>query len=167
MANSKLNDDNAWHQETPLDSNGRHQQDPAEEMVLRRAPKISMFLVSGGVLGVVVAFFVVAIQGEVEDYTTTQMVSFFGALFAVIGAAIAAALWMLIDRRSKRNMATFYARRTDNPDSADMALTEDDYSEWSQFQRNQRLEQARRQQFAEAKAQAKAKAKAEKQHKRK
>lgn len=133
------------------------QADAPQQMVLRRAPKITPFLVSGAVLGVVVAFFWVGIAGSVEEYSQTQTVSFFAAIFAIAGVTIGALWWMIVDRRSKRAMETLYARPTDDPAAADMALTEEDYALWSQFQQNERLEQARREQFAQAKADAKAK----------
>lgn len=149
MADSKLNDQPAEFEEP--------HEDAPQQMVLRRAPKITPFLVSGAVLGVVAAFFWVAIMGTTPEYSQTQTVSFFAALFAIVGVSIGALWWLVVDRRSKRNMETMYARRTEDPDAADVALTEDDYVEWSQFQHNERLEQARREQFAQAKAEAKAK----------
>lgn len=140
----------------PVESQ-KPQADTPQQMVLRRAPKITPFLVSGAVLGVVVAFFWVAIAGSTEEYSQTQTVSFFAAIFAIVGVAISALWWMIVDRRSKRSMETVYARPTEDPEAADMALTQDDYAQWSQFQQNERLEQARREQFAQTKADAKAK----------
>lgn len=126
-------------------------------MVYRRAPKITPFLVSGGLFGVVVAFFWVAVQGPAQEYSQGQTLGFIAALFATIGVTLAALWWLLLDRRSKRQAATVYARRTENPAAADVLLTEDDYDEWSQFQQQQLVEDARRQRLAEAKAEAKAK----------
>lgn len=149
MADSTLHDKPAESQEP--------QAATPQQMVLRRAPKITPFLVSGAVLGVVVAFFWVAIMGATQEYSQTQTLSFFAAIFAILGVAIGALWWMMIDRRSKRTVETVYARRTENPDTADVALTQDDYAQWSQFQQKERLEQARREQFAQVKADAKAK----------
>ncbi|MDN6490716.1 MAG: hypothetical protein L0K41_09995 [Yaniella sp.] len=133
------------------------QADTPQQMVLRRAPKITPFLVSGAVRGFVVAVFWVAIMGGTQEYSQTQTLSFFAAIFAIVGLAISALWWMVIDRRSKRAMETVYARPTEDPETADVALTQDDYAQWSHFQQNERLEQARREQFAQAKADAKAK----------
>lgn len=128
-----------------------------EQMIVRHAPKVTPFLVSGAVLGVVVAFFWVGTVGASAEYSQTQTLSFFAALFAIVGLTVGALLWLILDRRSKRKVETVYARRTENPDAADVALTEDDYTEWSQLQQDQRIEHARREQFAQAKADAKAK----------
>lgn len=128
-----------------------------QQMVYRRAPKITPFLVTGGLFGVVIAFFWVAVQGAAEEYSQGQTLGFIAAIFATIGVTLAALWWLLLDRRSKRHAETVYARRTENPQAADVAVTEDDYHEWSQFQQQQQIEDARRQQLAEAKAAAKAK----------
>ena len=127
-----------------------------QQMVYRSAPKVTPFLVSGGLLGVIVAFFWVGIRGAAPEYTLVQTLSFFAAIFAIAGLAVGAVVWIIMDRRSKRNVSTVYTRRTDDPDAADVAVSKDDYSEWSQFQQNERHEQALREQFAQAKAQAKA-----------
>ena len=132
-------------------------------MVYRRAPKVAPFLVAGGVLGVVVACFWVALQGAIQEYSQTQTLGFFAAICATAGVALAALVWLWVDRRSKRHTETVYARHTDDPAAANVALTKDDYSEWSQFQQKQRAEEARRTRIAETKAAAKA----EKRNKRK
>ena len=132
--------------------------DAPQQMVYRRAPKIAPFLVTGGVLGFVIACFWVPLQGaSIEGYSQAQTLGFLGAVCAVVGVTIAALIWLVLDRRSKRNIATVYARRTDDPATADVALTEDDYSEWSEFQQRQRDTEAYRLRKAEAKAAAKTK----------
>lgn len=149
MADSNLNDQTADASQSP-------REDTPQQMVLRRAPKITPFLVTGVVAGIVTAFVWVPIMGTTAEYSQAQTASFFAAMFAIVGLTIGALWWMIIDRRSKRSMETVFARQTDDPDTADVALTRNDYSEWSQFQQNERLEQARREQFAQAKAEAKA-----------
>ena len=132
--------------------------DAPQQMVYRRAPKIAPFLVTGGVLGFVIACFWVPLQDtSIEGYSQAQTLGFLGAVCAVVGITIAALIWLVLDRRSKRSTATVYARRTDDPTTADIALTEDDYSEWSQFQQRQRETEAYRLRKAEAKAAAKTK----------
>lgn len=155
MADSKFHDQPAESQDDT--ASPVTEPETSEQLRYRRAPKIAPFLVTGAVLGIVLAFFWVAIVGATQEYSLAQTLSFVAAIFAVVGITIGAVWWMIVDRRSKRNMSTVYARRTQDPEAADVALTEDDYSEWSQFQRNERLEQARREQFAQAKAEAKAK----------
>ncbi|HIW46164.1 MAG TPA: chloride channel protein [Candidatus Yaniella excrementigallinarum] len=155
MADSRLNE----HPNNDAESNST----PPYEMVYRRAPIITPFLVTGGIFGVLVAFIWGGFAGGTEDYTQFQTVSFFSIAFAIIGMAIGALVWLMLDRRSKSNTATMYAKRTQDPDAADVAVSEDDYSQWSQFQQKQRIEQSRREQLE----QAKAKAEAEKHNKRK
>lgn len=166
MADSRLDD----HSETTEAANTVSAGQPAEpttdhsddttatpqQMVVRRAPKITPFLVTGGLIGVVIAFIWVAIQGPSEEYSQGQTLGFIAALLAAVGLAIASLVWLLFDRRSKRSVETVYARPTDNPEAADVAVTQDDYSEWSQFQQRQRVEDARREERTRAKAAAKA-----------
>lgn len=167
MADSKLDDhsDMADAEETPpstsASTNPSDESDAAsdapQQMVVRRAPKIAPFLVTGAVFGIIVACFWVALQGSLEEYSQTQTLGFLAAVFAIIGLTVAALVWLFVDRRSKRHTETVYARRTEDPAAADVALTKDDYSEWSQFQKQQRAEEARRARLAEAKAEAKTK----------
>lgn len=158
MADSKFHDQPGESEEATASAQPDTAAEPEapEQMVVRRAPKITMFLVSGAVLGVVAAFFWVGLVGGTEEYSQGQALAFFAFIFGTVGLTIGALWWMIVDRRSKRQTETVYARRTQNPDAADVALTKDDYAQWSQFQQNERIEQARREQFAQAKAQAKA-----------
>jgi len=150
MADSRLHE-----QPETAAGNGRNPDTP-QQMVYRRAPKIAPFLVTGGLFGVVVALFWVAAQGTTEEYSQTQTLGFLAALFGIVGIAIGSLIWLVLDRRSKRHLETVYARETTDPAAADVALTKDDYLEWSQFQQRQRADDARRQQQLEAKAAAKA-----------
>lgn len=152
MADSRLHD----QPETSGAASNGTSPDTPQQMVYRRAPKITPFLVTGGFFGVVVAFFWVAIQGTTQEYTQAQALGFMAALFGILGLTIGALAWLLLDRRSKRHLETVYARPTTNPEAADVALTKDDYQEWSQFQQRQRADDTRRQQQLEAKAAAKA-----------
>ncbi len=152
MADSKAHD-----QPGPADAAGADSTpDTPQQMTYRRAPKITPFLVTGGFIGVIVAFFWVAIQGTSEEYTLGQTLGFLAALFAIIGFTLAALIWLVIDRRSKRHVETLYARQTNDPEAADVAFTEDDYVEWSRLQHKQRADEERRQQHLDAKAAAKA-----------
>lgn len=134
-----------------------------QQMMYRRAPKVTPFLVAGAVLGIIAAFFWVAIQGGNEEFSTTQTLGFLAVLFAAVGAAIAALVWMLLDRRSKRHVETVYAQRTEDPALADVVVAEDDYQEWSRVQQVARSEEQRKEHLAAAKAQSKA----QKRHRRK
>lgn len=152
MADSRLHD----QPETAGAAGDDSTTETPQQMVYRRAPKIAPFLVTGGFFGVVIAFFWVAIQGTPEGYTQSQILGFMAALLGVVGLTGGALVWMLLDRRSKRHMETVYARETTDPEAADVALTKVDYREWSQLQRRQRDDEARRAQQLEAKAAAKA-----------
>ena len=175
MADSRLEDhsDTADAANTPppetdpapeaASTNAAATQDAPQQMVYRRAPKVTPFLVAGGVFGVIIACFWVALQGAIQEYSQAQTLGFLAGICATVGVALAALVWLLVDRRSKRHTETVYARQTDDPAAANVALTKDDYSQWSQFQHKQRAEEARRTRIAEAKATAKT----EKRNKRK
>ncbi len=152
MADSRLHD----QPETAGAAGEDSTTDTPEQMVYRRAPKITPFLVTGGFFGVVIAFFWVAIQGTSEGYTQSQTLGFLAALLGVVGVTVGALVWLMLDRRSKRHMETVYARLTTDPQAADVALTKVDYREWSQLQQRQRVNEERRAQQLEAKAAAKA-----------
>ena len=152
MADSRLPN----QPETAGDSGNNSTSETPQQMVYRRAPKIAPFLVTGGFFGVVIAFFWVAIQGTSDEYTQAQTLGFMAALLGVVGITIGALVWLALDRRSKRHTETVYARRTTDPEAADVALTKDDYLEWSQFQQRQRADETRRAQQLAAKAAAKA-----------
>lgn len=125
-------------------------------MVYRRAPKVTPFLITGVVFGVVIACIWVGIQGPTPDYSQTQTLGFLAAVLGSAGLTLGAVSWLVVDRRSKRRTETVLARPTDDPDAADVALTEDDYREWSRVQQQARADAAHRQRLAEAKAAAKA-----------
>ena len=131
--------------------------DAPQQLVYRRAPKIAPFMVTGAVLGFVVACFWVPLQGPIGGYSQTQTLGFVAALCAIVGLTIGAVVWLVIDRRSKASTETMYARRTDDPSAADVAMTEDDYSEWALFQQRERANEAYRARKAETKAAAKPK----------
>lgn len=164
MADSRLDDPSEIPDAAPTDEardpaateSAAPTPDAPQQMVYRRAPKVAPFLVTGAVFGVVLAFFWVALQAPSENYSQGQSISFMSVIFAIVGMTIAALTWLIIDRRSKRIVETVYARRTDDPAAADVALTEDDYSQWSQFQQQHRIETARRDELARAKTAAKA-----------
>ena len=153
MADSRLEDhsDSVGAAETPPSEQAPHQDAP-QQMVYRRAPKVAPFLVAGGVLGIVAACFWVPLQGPIAGYSQSQTLGFLAAIFAIVGLTIAALVWLLVDRRSKRRTETLYARRTEDPAAADVALTEDDYSEWSLAQQRHRADETYRARQAEAKA---------------
>src|SRR5690625_7831177 len=97
--------------------------DAPQQMVYRRAPKIAPFLVTGGVLGFVIACFWVPLQGaSIEGYSQAQTLGFLGAVCAVVGVTIAALICLVLASRSNRIISTCLARRTVFSDTADVAI---------------------------------------------
>lgn len=88
-----------------------HSQDRIESVRVRRAPKISVFLIAGAVLGVVVAMILTfAFNGTAEaspntgvEYSQAQVFGFLVLVCAPIGVALAGILALLFDRRSRRH----------------------------------------------------------------
>lgn len=157
MADSRLHDQPETTGATAQGATSTTPPDAPQQMVYRRAPKISPFLVTGAVLGILIAFFWVGIQGPTPEYAQAQTLGFLAAVLGILGLLLGALWWMLLDRRSKRHTEMMYARRTENPESAHVALTEDDYREWSRLQQQAEADKKHQQQRAEIKNAAKAK----------
>lgn len=85
-------------------------QDRVETLRVRRAPKISVFLIAGGVLGILVAAILTfAFDGTSEvspntgvEYSQTQVFGFLALICAPIGIVLGALLALVFDRRSRR-----------------------------------------------------------------
>ncbi|WP_194397104.1 YtxH domain-containing protein [Microbacterium atlanticum] len=88
-----------------------HSQDRVETLRVRRAPKISVFLIAGAALGVFVAMILTfAFDGTSQvspntgvEYAQTQVFGFLALICAPIGIAIGALVALLLDRRSRRH----------------------------------------------------------------
>lgn len=87
-----------------------HSQDHIETVRVRRAPKISVFLITGALLGALVALiltFVFNGTSEVSpntgvEYSQGQVFGFLVLVCAPIGIALAGILALILDRRSQR-----------------------------------------------------------------
>ncbi|WP_127819256.1 potassium transporter Trk [Microbacterium sp. CPCC 204701] len=87
-----------------------HSQDHIETVRVRRAPKISVFLIAGAALGVLVAMILTfAFDGSAEaspntgvEYSQGQVFGFLVLVCAPIGIALAGTLALILDRRSQR-----------------------------------------------------------------
>lgn len=87
-----------------------HSQDRIENVRVRRAPKISVFLVVGAVAGALVALILTfAFGGTAEpspntgvEYTSGQVFGFLVLICAPIGIVLAGLLALFLDRRSQR-----------------------------------------------------------------
>ena len=87
-----------------------HSQDHIATVRMRRAPKISVFLIAGAVLGVLVAMILTfAFDGTSEvspntgvEYSQGQVFGFLVLICAPIGVALAGIVALILDRRSQR-----------------------------------------------------------------
>jgi hypothetical protein len=87
-----------------------HSQDHIETVRVRRAPKISVFMIVGAALGVIVAMILTfAFNGTAEaspntgvEYSQGQVFGFLVLICAPIGVALGGILALVFDRRSRR-----------------------------------------------------------------
>ena len=88
-----------------------HSRDRIETVRVRRAPKISVFLILGAALGVLVAMILTfAFKGTAEvspntgvEYTQGQVFGFLVLICAPIGIALGGIVALIFDRRSRRH----------------------------------------------------------------
>jgi drug/metabolite transporter (DMT)-like permease len=88
-----------------------HSQDHIETVRVRRAPKISVFLILGAGLGVLVAMILTfAFNGTSEaspntgvEYSQSQVFGFLVLVCAPIGLALGGIVALIFDRRSRRH----------------------------------------------------------------
>ena len=88
-----------------------HSRDRIETVRVRRAPKISVFLILGAALGVLVAMILTfAFNGTAEvspntgvEYTQGQVFGFLVLICAPIGIALGGIVALILDRRSRRH----------------------------------------------------------------
>jgi hypothetical protein len=89
----------------------KHSQDHIETVRVRRAPKISVFLIAGAALGVLVAMILTfAFDGTSQvspntgvEYSQGQVFGFLVLICAPVGIALAGILALILDRRSQRH----------------------------------------------------------------
>ncbi len=86
--------------------------DPQRRRVrVRRSPKISVFLLIGAVAGALVAIVAVNVTPPDPTTPTIQTVAFLAALLAPVGALIAGAVALVLDRISERRAKIVEAER--------------------------------------------------------
>ena len=86
-----------------------HSQDRIETVRVRRAPKISVFLIAGGALGLLVALILTfAFNGTADpspntgvEYSQGQVFGFLALICVPIGIALAGVTALILDRRSQ------------------------------------------------------------------
>ncbi|WFP16021.1 hypothetical protein [Citricoccus muralis] len=114
--------------------------DPTQ-LVLRRAPRLSVFLIGGALLGVIAALILNGTQEPNPDFVEESALGFFMVTLAVPGLALGALAWLLVDRRSKKRARTVYAEPTTDYDNADFALGSTDLDELRRQSRERDAEQ--------------------------
>jgi hypothetical protein len=88
-----------------------HSQDHIESVRVRRAPKISVFLIAGAALGLLAALILTfAFNGSSEvspntgvEYSQGQVFGFLTLVCIPIGLALAGVVALIFDRRSRRH----------------------------------------------------------------
>lgn len=87
-------------------------QPTAERQVrIRRGPKVIRFVAVGAGLGAIAAFIDVQVTPEDANYSTAQALGFIALVLVPIGAALGAALAVLLDRSSIRRSRIVTAER--------------------------------------------------------
>ncbi len=67
---------------------------------IRRRPNFATFLISGGLIGLFVGFFVSVFGPAAVGYDASATLGFLGLIFAGLGALVAGIIAVLLDTRS-------------------------------------------------------------------
>jgi hypothetical protein len=88
-----------------IGDNGRMSEtpEPAEHATIRRAPKLSMFMVVGGGLGAVVTFILTAIYPVDPQVGFGALLGYFMLYGIPAGIVLGAVVGLILDRRSRRS----------------------------------------------------------------
>ncbi|WP_313823797.1 hypothetical protein [Citricoccus sp.] len=100
-------------------------------LVVRRAPKVQMFLIGGALLGVIVALLVTAVGEANPEFTFGSTFGYFLVIFGVLGVGAGALVWLVLDRRSKKHTYTVTAQSVDRYEDADYAVQDHDLQQWT------------------------------------
>lgn len=118
-------DDPAVHPTRPAQDALEHR-----ELVVRRAPKVQVFLLGGALLGVIVALVVALVGQENPEFTFGSVFGYFVVLFGIIGVGVGGLVWLALDRRSRKRAYTVHARAVTDPADADYAVDPADLQQW-------------------------------------
>ncbi|WP_210479912.1 hypothetical protein [Naasia sp. SYSU D00948] len=80
------------------------QDQPTEQVRVRRSPKIANFLLAGALLGAVVALVLTFAFPENSEYPPTQVLGFLLVLGIVLGGALGGVVALILDRASQRRI---------------------------------------------------------------
>ncbi|MDN5605531.1 MAG: hypothetical protein L0G59_08965 [Kocuria sp.] len=88
---------------------------PAErEVVVRRAPSVIAFLITGLVIGLIVAVLSTVLGPADQKYTTGAIFGMMAVIFGTAGAVLGALVGLIADRRSRKKATRFRAVRIDD-----------------------------------------------------
>jgi hypothetical protein len=100
------------------------------ELVIRRAPKVQVFLLGGALLGAVVALVATLVGPENPEFTFGSVFGYFLVIFGIIGVGVGGLVWLALDRRSRKHTRTVHARAVTDPADADYAVDPSDLQQW-------------------------------------
>lgn len=77
---------------------------------LRRAPKVSVFLSTGAVIGLLAGIIIGMLGSGSVEFTTAQVIGYMAVIFALLGMALGAVAYVIADRLSVRRARDVQAR---------------------------------------------------------
>lgn len=84
------------------------------EILVRRAPSVIAFLVTGLILGLIVAGVSTILGPPDQKYTAGAIFGMMAVIFGTIGAVLGAVVGLIADRRSRKKARRFRAVRIDD-----------------------------------------------------
>lgn len=100
-------------------------------LVVRRAPKVQVFLIGGALLGVIAALVVTAVGEANPEFTFGSTFGYFLVIFGILGVGVGAIVWLVLDRRSKKHTYTVTAQSVDRYEDAEYAVQDHDLQQWT------------------------------------
>ena len=118
----------------PADDPARPAPDALEhrDLLVRRAPRVQVFLLGGALLGAIAALAVAATGSDNPEFTFGSTFGYFLVVFGIVGVAVGALVWLVLDRRSRKRAYTVHARAVTDAAEADWAVDSGDLQQWSQ-----------------------------------
>ena len=77
-------------------------QDRLTTLSLRRAPRVSVFLSTGAVIGLIAGLVIGVLGSGSVEFTTAQVIGYMAVIFGLLGMALGAVAYVLADRLSVR-----------------------------------------------------------------